>query len=138
MKLKVVKDNIDDPSHVEVSELLKGYIKELPDFSIYATRDELNKSHVEVSELLKGYIKELPDLSGYATKEEVTKLIEGVKSLSILLHQGVFDLVAPINITSFPEIEQIDSIQEGVLYWDSVNKRGRLKTEVGWKTVKLE
>ena len=138
MKLKVVKDNIDDPSHVEASELLEGYIKELPDLSGYATKEELNKSYVETSELLKDSIKELPDFSMYATKEEVNKLIEGVKSLSILLHQGVFDLVAPINITSFPEIEQIDSIQEGVLYWDSVNKRGRLKTEVGWKTVKLE
>ena len=108
MKLKVAKEHIDDPSEVEVDELLKGCIKELP------------------------------DLSGYATKEELDELIEGFKSLSILLHQGVFDLVAPINVTSFPEIEQVASIQEGVFYWDMVNKVPRLKTDKGWKTVKLE
>ena len=108
MKLKVAKNHIDDPSEVEVDELLKGCVKELP------------------------------DLSGYATKEELNELIEGFKSLSILLHQGVFDLVAPINVTSFSEIEQIDSISEGVLYWDWSNKRPRLKTDKGWKTVKLE
>ena len=85
MKLKVQKDNVNDPTYIEVDELLKGCVKELP------------------------------DLSKYASKAHVDELMERVKSLSFLLHKGVFDLVAPINITSFSEIEAINEVQEGVI-----------------------
>ena len=108
MKLKVQKDNVNDPTYIEVDELLKGCVKELP------------------------------DLSKYASKADVDELMERVKSLSFLLHKGVFDLVAPINITSLSEIEAINEVQEGVMYWDFDNKRLRLKTEKGWKTIKPE
>ena len=103
MKLKVVKDNIDDPSFVEASDLVKGFITE----------------HQDISHL--------------ATKEDVNAIIEGLASLSILLHKGTFLLAAPINLASNPSIETTEQ-SEGTAYWDIVNKRFRIKTDKGWET----
>ena len=104
MKLRTVKESVEDVGYIESEELLRGFLT----------------SH--------------QSLEGLASKEDLDAVLVQLASLSILLHKGVFNISAPINIASNPDIENTAGLQEGTMYWDYVNKRLRLLTNKGWET----
>ena len=104
MKLRTIKESVGDVGYIESEELVKGFLT----------------SHQDISHL--------------ATKEDLDAVLTQLASLSILLHKGVFNIAAPINISSIPEIESEAGLLEGTMYWDYVNKRFRVLTNKGWET----
>ena len=108
MKLKVHKDDINDPTFIEVKDLLNTLLKDIPDTNKYVSKEELQR--------------------------EVDKLLKGLTSLSFFLNNGVFNLTSPINISANNAIESNEKIPIGTMYYDYVNDRVRIKKKKGWVT----
>ena len=127
MRLKVEKENASDSPYVESGVLFREeYTKSLlPLFR--AELDTINAKVVSMS----------TDEEKVALIADFRSLIEEYKAkLGLLIHDAMFDLSMPINISNFPSVES--NKRAGLLYFDVTNNRLRISTNSGWKTVKLE
>lgn len=119
MELLCKKTKAEDRGLIKASDLLAN---------VYDALDYLKNLYIklegDLGRIEKAVISMPDDIVNRETIEESMKL------------DGVFSFVSPICITGHPSLENNISIQ-GVIYFDEVNNRYRVKTKKGWKTLTL-
>lgn len=112
MKLKVHKENREDPEFVDVADILSKAITKHQDISHLVSQDEL--------------------LS--ILRDVLLEMLQHENLINVFAESGIFNLALPVNIGSSNAVENSECM-EGTMYYDFINKRFRGKTNKGWITL---
>ena len=115
IKIRIIKEDADSSGFIGLDEVLGAFKKdalEIIEPQLSDLRSEIESKALDLSKLTTAFVRKK------------------------LLNKGIFDLHGPVNITATSDLEKMP-LDEGLIYYDTTNKRYRVSTPDGWKTVKL-
>jgi len=132
-------DTIVDDKLIEIKNIIESNKINLDNF---VNKDDLQYIVERIPNINKDDLQYIIEMIPDITKDDLQYIIEMIPDLTkdsiekVMTIDEVYELKHPINITSM--LNENDITKIGVMYYNPIMEKLRLRTSHGWQSVKLE